>query len=165
MISDRFGHIHNMSIELCPQEVPVLQHGMAVAEMVEAAIKAKGPADPSIRRLIENDQMAQQVIQLLKHSSIIFIILFFCTEENSLLSLVIVRVNERAGSISIIVGLIRVGTVCNEEFNHIRGTIRRVLPLCPIFATSWGIYNNFIPFSPPYNQFMYSVKNMAGPRM
>ena len=25
--------------------------------------------------------------------------------------------------------------------------------------------NNFIPFSPPYNQFMYSVKNMAGPRM
>ena len=26
-------------------------------------------------------------------------------------------------------------------------------------------YNNFIPFSPPYNQFMYSVKNMAGPRM
>ena len=26
-------------------------------------------------------------------------------------------------------------------------------------------FNNFIPFSPPYNQFMYSVKNMAGPRM
>ena len=32
----------------------------------------------------------------------------------------------------------------------------------PVLA---NIYNNFIPFSPPYNQFMYSVKNMAGPRM
>ena len=59
-----------MSIESRPQEVPVLQHGMAVAEMVEAAIKAKGPADPSIRRLIENDQMAQQVVQL--HSSLFY---------------------------------------------------------------------------------------------
>ena len=39
---------------------PVIRHGMNVAEMVETAIKASGPADPQIRRMIDNDQMAQQ---------------------------------------------------------------------------------------------------------
>ena len=42
-------------------DLPVIRHGMQVAEMVEAAIKASGPADPAIRRMIDNDQMAQQV--------------------------------------------------------------------------------------------------------
>ena len=42
-------------------DLPVIRHGMDVAEMVETAIKASGPADPAIRRMIENDQMAQQV--------------------------------------------------------------------------------------------------------
>ena len=43
-------------------DLPVIRHGMDVAELVEAAIKASGPGDPAIRRMVDNDQMAQQVM-------------------------------------------------------------------------------------------------------
>ena len=42
-------------------DLPVIRHGMDIAELVEDAIKASGPGDPAIRRMVTNDNMAQQV--------------------------------------------------------------------------------------------------------